>query len=182
MSSSAALRLDRHAPQGAVSLGPAEVVTVAADHVTVRLRSSEVVRAQVALAFTYEPAIGDLALVAGDSEAHYVIGILNGSGKTTLDLPGDVDLRAQGKLRLRSEQAVEIQAPKITVEARNLEMLAGAVVERFRSLRQRVTELVSLHAGEQHTVVEGASRTQSKSAAILTEEKVTLNGREVHLG
>lgn len=182
MSSSAALRLDRTSPQGNVSLGPAEVLTVAPDHVTVRLGSGEVARAQVALAFTYEPAVGDLALVAGDGAAHYVIGILNGSGKTTLDLPGDVDLRAQGKLRLRSEAGVEIQAPKISLEARSLELLAGAVVERFRSLRQRISELYSVQAGEQHTVVEGSSRTQAKSAAILSEEKVTINGREVHLG
>jgi hypothetical protein len=30
--------------------------------------------------------------------------------------------------------------------------------------------------------VDGASFTQSKSATILTEEKVTINGKAIHLG
>lgn len=177
-----ALRFDRQAAPEGFCLGPAEVLTVAPNEVGVKLASGAVVCARLALAFLYEPAIGDSALVVGDGQGHYVIGILSGSGKTTLDLPGDVELKAQGKLRLSSQEAVEIQAPVVKVAANKLETLAGAVVERFRSLRQRVSELASVHVGESHTVVEGRSHAQSKSATILTQEKVTINGREVHLG
>lgn len=165
-----------------VRLGPGEVVAVAADHVDVRLATGEVVPALLALAFLYQPVVGDSALVAGEPGAHYVIGILRGAGRTTLDLPGDVDLRAQGKLRLLSSESIELRAPTVKIASTKLDLLAGAVVQRFQSLRQRVTELVSLHAGESHTVVEGSSHAQSKRATILTQEKVTINGREVHLG
>ena len=175
-------RLDRaQAPAGFV-LGPAEVLTVAPHEIGVRLGNGDVVSALLALAFVYEPAVGDTALVVGDGSAHYVIGILVGSGKTRLELPGHVDIHAQGTLRLSSEQAVEIKAPTVKVATGSLDLLAGAVVQRFRSLRQRVTELASLHAGSSHTLVEGSSYAQSKSATILTEDKVTINGREVHLG
>ncbi len=175
------LKLEKPAQEGLV-LGPAEIVEVTPASVRARLSSGDVVGAELALAFTYQPAIGDVALVVGDGRSHYVIGILKGSGKTTLDLPGDVDLRASGKLRLLSDQAVEIAAPTVSLASRKLDMIAGAVAQRFKTVRQRVTELLSVHAGEQHTIVEGSAHSQSKRASILTEDKVTINGREVHLG
>jgi Protein of unknown function (DUF3540) len=164
-----------------LDIGPAEIVAVRGSDVDVQLAHG-VVPARVALAFLYQPNVGDTALIVGDARGHYVIGILHGTGRTTLDLPGDVDLRAGGTLRLSAADAVEICAPRVHVETGSMRTLAGAVVERFQSLRQRVVELVSLHAGETHTVVEGAANAQSKSATILTEENVMINGREVHLG
>ena len=50
------------------------------------------------------------------------------------------------------------------------------------SLRQRVAELLSVHAGAAHAVVDGSSVAQAKSTTILSEEKVTINGKAVHLG
>ena len=47
---------------------------------------------------------------------------------------------------------------------------------------QRVTEMLSVHAGSSHTLVDGASHAQSTSATILTKETVTINGNEIHLG
>ena len=182
MTRATAIKIDRPLSEPKFCMGPAEILTVSADQVGVKLGSGEVARAKLALAFVYQPAIGDSALVVGDGSAYYVIGILSGSGKTTLDLPGDVDIRAEGKLRLLSNEAVEINAPTVKLAAGKVEMLAGAVVQSFRSLRLRVAELVSTHAGEAHTVIAGASRTQSKSAAIVAQEKVSINGREVHLG
>jgi hypothetical protein len=168
--------------RGTFSLGPAEVRSTSLPYVAVALADGRCVEAQLALAYPYQPVPGDVALVVGDGAAHYVIGILRGSGRTVVDLPGDVDFRARGKLRFLSDEAVAIEAPSISLEAGKLSMLAGAVAQRFRSLRQRVVELASLHAGETHTVVEGSSHAQSKSATILTQEKVSINGREVHLG
>lgn len=176
------LGIDRPEAATGFFLGPAEILTVAPNQVGVKLGDGRVVSALLALAFVYQPAQGDQALVVGDGAAHYVIGILSGSGKTTLELPGEVDIVAKGKLRLMSEESVEIKAPTVKLAASTLDVLAGAVVQRFRSLRQRVSELASLHAGASHTVVEGSSYAQSKSATILTEDKVTINGREVHLG
>ena len=47
---------------------------------------------------------------------------------------------------------------------------------------QRVTDLLSVHAGESQTIVDGTSHLRADSASILTQEKVTLNGKAIHLG
>jgi hypothetical protein len=39
-----------------------------------------------------------------------------------------------------------------------------------------------VQAGETQTLVTGATYTQSKTAAILAEEAVTVNGSEIHIG
>ena len=68
------------------------------------------------------------------------------------------------------------------VRTGKLQVIAEAAVQRFSSLCQRVTELFSLHAGERHTVVDGTSHEQAKSAAIVTEEKMSINGKAIYLG
>jgi Protein of unknown function (DUF3540) len=122
-------------------------------------------------------------LLIGNAEGHYVIGVLRGSGRTALSFQGDVDLRAEGGvLRLSSDKAVEVQAPQVTMLAGTLHQIAGAVAQKFATLRQTVTELLSVRAAESHTLVDGASFAQSKTATILTEGKATINGKEIYLG
>jgi hypothetical protein len=167
----------------APDLGPAVVVAAPPGRWTVRLADGREVPARVALAQPYEARPGDEVLVIGNAAGHYVIGVLVGAGRTSLELPGDVTLRAVGgTLRLEGDVGVEIAAPEARVRASKLEVLAGSVVETFVSLRQRVAELWSVRAGEAHTLVEGASHTQAKSATILSEKTVTINGKAVHLG
>jgi hypothetical protein len=164
-------------------LGPASVTRASRSDVDVRLKTGAVVRATPALAFTYQPVEGDLVLVIGDAEGHYVIGVIHGSGRSTLELPGDVDVRAVGGvLRLSGDKGVEVAAPEVTVRAGALRTIAGAITETCSSLRRRVTELLSVHAGERHTVVDGTSYEQSKSATLVTEDKMTLNGKQIYLG
>lgn len=163
-------------------LGPAEVSAVSAHAVTVRLPRGGAAEARLALAFPYDPRPRDEVLVIGTAEGHYVIGVLCGTGPTALSFPADVELRAGGTLKLAADKGVSVEAPDVSVTAKRLHMLAAGVVQTFTSLRQRVTELLSTHAGESHTVVEGSMHTQSKSATILTEGKVAINGKEVHLG
>jgi hypothetical protein len=45
-----------------------------------------------------------------------------------------------------------------------------------------VRELLTLRAGQTHTVVDGSAFSQSKSHAIVAEEKVTVNGKGIYLG
>lgn len=181
MSNVAVLRSERAEARN--YLGPAEVVSVSADAVEVRIPRSGAARARLALAFTYEPQPGDEVLVIGNEEGHYVIGVLRGTGRTALAFSGDVDLRAvDGVLRISGDKGVHVEGPELHMRASKLEILAGAVVEKFTSLRQRVTELLSVQAGQSHSVVEGASFSRSKSATMLTEEKVTINGKAVYLG
>jgi hypothetical protein len=164
-------------------LGPAEVTRAAADEVMVVLPGGAApARAELALAFPYAPAAGDLLLVIGKGEALYAIGVLKGAGRSVFSLPGDVGLHAEGELHLSGGKGVRVTGPEIELQADKLRAVAGAVVESFTSLYQRVREILSVHAGESHTLVDGAAYTQSKSAAIVTQETVTINGDEIHLG
>lgn len=167
---------DRH-------LGPAEVVGVAPDGVDVRLESGATARAVVALAVGYEAALGDVVLVIGDRERAWIIGVLSSRGRTSLSVTGDLDLRSlDGTVRVSGAKGVEIETPALAMRAAKLSLVAESVVEHVVSLRQRVRELFSVHAGEQHTVVDGTSATQAGRASITTEEKVTINGKAIYLG
>lgn len=164
-------------------LGPATVTRADLAEVEANLTDGRSALVRVALAYPYEPAVGDNVLVIGDEGGYYMIGVLQGSGRTRLELQGDVDVRATGGvLRLAGEKGVEIEGPEVSVRAGALRTIADSIVEACSSLRRRVTDLLSVHAGERHSIVDGASYEQSKSAAIVTEEKVTINGKQIYLG
>jgi hypothetical protein len=183
MSNVAVLRNLRPDPAGGgFSLGPGVVERVHPHVLEVALKGGDRAEAVIALGYAYEAREGDVVLVVGDREAHYVIGVITGSGRATLSFPGDVDVRAGGVLRLAGDKGVAIEAPEVAMTSSKLRVIAGAVVQTFQSLRQRVSELLSVQAGQSHTIVEGTSLTQAKSATIVTEEKVTMNGKEIHLG
>ena len=180
----AALRKIPHlAPDLGDYLGPAEVVTVERTAVMVELPGAGELRAQLAFALPYAPVVGDLLLVIAKGQDCYAIGVLHGAGKTSLRLHGDVDLHAEGgRLRLSGDQGVELRGPELDLVADKLRMVAGSVLQTFSSVCQRVKTLLHVHAGEAHTLVDAGSFAQSKSATILTEENVTINGKEIHLG
>jgi len=137
----------------------------------------------MALAFPYAPAMGDVLLVIGKGEEYYVIGVLHGTGRSALSFQGAVDLRAVGgPLTLSSDQGVAIRGPELEVEAGKLRMVAGSVVQKFTSLLQRVRGALNVHAGQAHTVVEERSFMTAKNASIITEETMSINGSEIHLG
>jgi hypothetical protein len=183
MAQAAVRRIPHLAPAPQDYLGPAEVTAVAPTSVTVDVPGTGELRAELAFALPYAPVVGDLLLVIGKGEACYAIGVLRGSGKTSLSLQGDVDLHADGgRLRLSGDQGIELRGPELDVYTGKLRMVADAVLQSFSSVSQRVKSLLHVHAGETHTLVDGGSFAQSKSAAILTEENVTINGKEIHLG
>lgn len=165
-------------------LGPAEVVEVSSPlEVRVRLPDGAAATARPALAFSYAPVPGDLLLVIGNPDGHYAIGVLHGKGKATMAIPGDVEIRAVGgELSLSGDRGVRVEGERVEVRAGKLALLAEAVVETLGSLRQHVRDLWSVRAGEAHTVVDDASFQQSKTATIVTEDDVIINGRAVHLG
>jgi hypothetical protein len=164
-------------------LGPAVVTAVLGDAVTVALAGGEEVRAVLALALPYAACPGDVLLVIGQGGEHYAIGVVSGRGKTSLAIQGDVSLRAVGgALELSGDEGVRIRGPAVDVHTDALRTVARSVVETFTTLFQRVTEAVRVHAGETVTLVDGGAYTQAKTAAIQTEETVTINGKEIHLG
>ena len=77
---------------------------------------------------------------------------------------------------------MEVRGPELSVVVDAVKVVAGAMVQKLGSAYQRVTGLLSVRAGDAHTVVDGASVTRSKSGAILTEEKMIINGKQIHLG
>ena len=61
-------------------------------------------------------------------------------------------------------------------------MAADSLVQKLNSAYQRVRSLLTVHAGQSRTVVDETALTKSKNAVILTEEKMAINGKEIHLG
>lgn len=164
-------------------LGPAQVKAVSAHEVVVSLPSGEVTSVRLAFSLPYAPAVGDILLVIGKSSNYYAIGVIQGSGQTDLSFQGNVQLRSVGgKLSLSGDEGVEIRGTKLDVYTGVIRMIARDVFQTFESVCQRVGSLLRVHAGETQTLVDGGTYTQSKTAAILTEEAVTINGREVHIG
>lgn len=164
-------------------LGPAEVLRVTPYELEVRLQRGAIVSAALALGYPYDARVGDVVLVIGDTEGHYVIGVLHGSGRTTIEVSGDVDLRAvNGVLRLSGDKGVEIAAPEMSLQVDKLVVVAQQAVQRFASLVQSVTDLFTVRAGERHTVIDGASHEQARSVTIVTEEKTQINGKAIYLG
>jgi hypothetical protein len=171
------------APSAEVYLGPAEVMEVRGGEVWIELPDGEVVPARLALAFPYEPVPGDVLLVIGKGGDHYGIGVLSGAGKAILAIHGDVDLRAVGgTLHLGGDRGVKIETPDLAIHAQKLRTVADSVIETCSSVYQRISSLWSVHAKEAHTVVDGASVTHAKSAAITTEDTVFINGKQINLG
>ncbi|WP_437596101.1 DUF3540 domain-containing protein [Sorangium sp. So ce590] len=169
---------------GAVSfLGPAEVTALGPDSATVLLATGTTERAFFAFALPYEPSLGDVLLVIGGPGATYAIGVLAGRGRLSIAFPGDVDVRAVGgKLRLGGDGGVEISGKGLEVMVDKVKITAGEIVERCASLYQRVTSLFSAHHKQAHTVVDDESHTRARRATVLTEETVTINGKQIHLG
>jgi len=169
-------------------LTQAEVIAPGPLAVTVALWSGsqptgEEVEAQLAVAFQYTPTAGDRVLVIGNDEGFYVIGVLAAQRRDShLSFAGDVEVAATGKLTLRGEQGVELTGPQVQVRAGKLELLARSVTQHYERVHQRVVELLSLQAGRTHTVIDGSSFTRAGSATLLTKEKVSINGKSIHLG
>lgn len=164
-------------------LGPGHVVDVFPHAVDVEIRGGERVRAQMATSVPYAPALDDVLLVIGAGDEHYVIGVLRGTGKTELAFEGAVELRAKGgPLTLTSDQGVAIHGPALEIQTGKLHVFAGAMVQKVTSLYQRVRDALNVHAGKAHTTIDDASFTTAKNAFIVTEDTMTINGKQIHLG
>ena len=163
-------------------LGPAEVIEVAGAEITVRIGPDREVPAALALAYPYQPAVGDLLLVIGEDD-HYVIGVLHGRGTAELAFNSDVTLRAlDGRLDLVGDRGVRIQGPELEIRTGMLRMLADRVYQNYNQMTQRVRKLFSFRAGTAHSSVDGTSLSKARTTKILSEEKVSINGRQIHLG
>ena len=164
-------------------LGPATVVRVGPASLEARLPTGETIQPKMALAFPFTPAENDSLLVIGQDERYFVIGVIESSGDTQLSFAGNVELRAvEGELDLHGERGVELRGPQVDIKTKKLTVLADKASEVFGTVFTRVKELMSVHTGSTETVVRGQWSSRSKRAAITSEETVTINGKQVHLG
>ncbi len=163
-------------------MGPCEVLVIDGPSAVVQFADGAKRSARLALAFSYEPVVGDTVLAISGPEGAWIIGVIAGSGKGMISFPGDLTVRSAGRLSLAGEEGVDIEAPKMQIRAGSLDMFARSVSQRFVALKQHVTDLLSVQAGATHTTVEGASYTHAESSTLLTKEKVTINGKAIHLG
>jgi hypothetical protein len=170
-------------PQADDYLGPGRVIEAHGHEAVVEIRGGTPVRATLALSIPYAPRAGDVLLVIGKGDEHYVIGVIHGSGTTSLSFQGAVELTATGgPLTLSSDHGIALHGPEVEVETGKLHIVAGAMVEKLTSLYQRVRGALNVHAGTTHTVVDDASFLTAKNASIVTEETMSINGDQIHLG
>ncbi|MBW2524032.1 MAG: DUF3540 domain-containing protein [Deltaproteobacteria bacterium] len=163
-------------------LGPARVVGLAGTTPLVEIDQAEV-RAELALAYPYQPQPGDELLVIGKQGRYYVIGVLHATGEVALRFLGDVRLHAvAGKLELAGDEGVRVRGKAIELGARKLQVLADSVVQRANSWYQQVRETFDVHAGEKRELVDGNLSIRADRASTITRGVVTINGKEVHLG
>lgn len=162
------------------SLGPATVVAAGPEGVRI-LRPEGEVLAQSALAYPYRPEPGDVVLAIGEEDV-YVIGVLYGRGKTVFDAPGDLELRAKGRVAIVGEQAVEVRSPEIHLHADRMETFIRTVFERTVDCYRWVKNLLQTSAGRSRTVVEESATLQADRIVEVAKKDVRIDGERIHLG
>jgi hypothetical protein len=163
-------------------LGPARVHRVAGNRLQLEF-PDELPWAILALAYPYQPAVGDTVLAAGQGQNWYVIGVLNGTGKTTLMVSGDFEVLApRGRIRLVAGKGVQVKSPKVGITADKFELVARRAMEQFAEATRWIKEAFQIRAGRIRTQVEGDYRLKAKRINERADEDVKIDGNKIHLG
>ncbi len=163
-------------------LGPARVCQVAANQVRLEF-PDELPWATLALAYPYQPAIGDTVLAAGRGQNWYVIGVLQGTGKTRLMVPGDFEIHApRGRISLMAGKGVQVKGPEVKITAGKLELVARRVLENFTDATRWVKDTWNLRAGRARTEIESDYQVKARRIIERAEDDVRIDGDQIHLG
>jgi hypothetical protein len=139
--------------------------------------------AELALAFAYQPAAGDVVLVAAQEARIYVIGVLQGRGPSVLAFPGDVTLSApHGSIHLDAALAVTTTAPSVEVRADSLDIEAKSLVQRFENAFQWVKDLFETKSGRSRAVTEGTHLQMAERTFIRSAKESKIDGEKIYLG
>jgi len=165
-------------------LGPATVSRAAGRRVQLRRPGHGAEEwAELALAFPYQPAPGDVVVVAAQEERAYVIGLLQGSGPSVLVFPGDVTLSApRGAVRLDAAKGVMMSAPTVEMRAETIELEATTLTQRIQTVFQWVKDLLQVRAGRTRTVVDGTAHQLAERTFIRSEKETKVDGEKIYLG
>lgn len=165
-------------------LGPATVRRVSGRRVLLR-RADDAAEewAELALAGPYLPVPDDVVLAVGQEDRVYVIGVLQGRGPSVMAFPGDVTISApQGAVRLDAGKGVTMSAPKIELQAGEIEVDATTWTQRLETAYHWVKDLLQVRAGRSRTVVEGTSHQMAERTYIRSEKEVKVDGEKIYLG
>jgi hypothetical protein len=164
-------------------LGPARVVTATRSALEVELPGGDRRDAVPAFSVPVALAAGDTVLVIGQGEALYAIGVIRAEGAARVSFEGDLDLHAQGGvLTLHGDRGVKLHGPALEVLVERFSVIADAAVQKFTTLHQRVKDMLTLHAGESHTIVDETSLQRARKVALIAEETASVNGKQILLG
>ncbi|HZE99413.1 MAG TPA: DUF3540 domain-containing protein [Planctomycetota bacterium] len=167
--------------ESGVAVGPARVTSVQ-DGVVHLSTPTGPVDASLALACPYSPHRGDLVLLLRSEKVAYIVGVLKTVGPMRLDLPGDVVLRAGGRLRLAGGEAVEIEAPEIRLRADRVETTARAVFERVVDAYRWARGVAQTTAGRVRTLVSGTASLQAERITESASKDVRIDGERINIG
>jgi hypothetical protein len=140
------------------------------------------VSAELALGYAFQPSEGDRLLVLGQAERYYVVGVLQGAATSQLQVPGDLDVRAGGTLRLFGDDGLEVEADEVTLKAGTLRTYAESLHETVDEAYRWVKGLLTVRAGQARRIVDGEDHSRAQRTTILAEEVVKIDGDQVHLG
>jgi hypothetical protein len=152
-----------------------------------------------ALSCLAEPEVGDRVLVtrSGAGTEAYVIAVLDRDGDAPLALasPGDMEVRAAGKLSVVAEEAM-IAAPSFSlhsVRARlhathliavlgSVEALLDRVVQRAKQAFRVIEGVDHLRAAQIDYEATGTMSLHAENAAMTSEGLVKIDGEQIQLG
>ena len=173
-------------------LGPARVLAAGEPgYVQVVISADDVVWARMAMAIPYKPEPGDEVLVICNAPHAFVIGVLEGQGTTTLRVPcdlrleapqGDVHIVAGKTIRMRSEVAMDLSAPRATFRFARLNLLVTTLVQRLTNAFTWATGLVQSKSGRLRWIAEDGWFVRAGRAHVKTSDNIHVSGKTVHLG
>ena len=153
---------------------------VEAHRVVVALED-ETVDARVAV-FLYRPTPGDEVLIACQEDQNFVIGVLRVAGGAELIAPGDLTVRSGGALRIVSTRESQLAAPRVSIEASTLQLVARSITERFEKARRWVRDCWHVRAGRFRADVDGTCETQAGRIVQSADGNVKIDGESIDLG
>lgn len=164
-------------------LGPATVSRAVGKRVLLRRPDQDAEAwAELALAFPYLPAAGDVVLTAAQEDRAYVIGVLQGRGPSVLAFPGDVTLSTQGSIHLDAGKMVSMSAPSVELRADAVEVEAKTLVQRLESAFHWVKDLFESKTGRTRLVTEGTHFQVAERTFIRSEKESKIDGEKIYLG
>lgn len=164
----------------AVSISEAIVREVCGAYVRLEMEEGERT-AKMAVAFPYQPAIEDKVLVIGHEDL-YVIGVLRASSSRVIEVPGDLEIRAGGRLFISGAKELNLHSAKVGFVADKIETLANVTVDRLSNSYRWVKDVIQTYAGRQRTTVEGDSVLRADRITELATRDVKIDGAKIKLG